>query len=58
MINIPIGLLTLLLGWLGINESADPDKAAFDPLGQLLSIIALGGITFALIEAGDKGWGR
>ncbi len=58
LINIPIGLLTLLLGWLGINESADPDKAAFDPLGQLLSIIALGGITFALIEAGDKGWGN
>lgn len=28
IINIPIGLLTLLLGWLGITESADPDKAA------------------------------
>ncbi|WP_369308574.1 MFS transporter [Providencia rettgeri] len=58
LMNIPIGLLTLLLGWIGIDESADADKAAFDPLGQLLSIVALGSVTFALIEAGDKGWGN
>lgn len=58
LINIPIGLLTLFLGFVGIDESADPDKAAFDPLGQLLSIVALGSVTFALIEAGDKGWGN
>lgn len=56
LINIPLGLLTLLLGWLGIDESADPEKAAFDPLGQILSILALGGMTFALIEAGEYGW--
>ncbi|MBP6080102.1 MAG: MFS transporter [Providencia sp.] len=58
LINIPIGCITLLVGWLGIKESSDPDKAAFDPIGQILSIFALGGITFALIEAGDKGWGN
>nr|WP_305849068.1 MFS transporter [Providencia sp. M-27] len=57
LINIPIGLLTFLLGWLGIQESSDPDKAALDPMGQALSIIALGGLTFALIEAGEQGWG-
>lgn len=57
LINIPIGLLTLLLGWLGIQESADPDKAALDPMGQALSIVALGGLTLALIEAGEQGWG-
>lgn len=56
LINIPLGVVTLVLGGLGISESADPDKAAFDPLGQLLSIIMLGGITFALIEAGEFGW--
>ncbi|MTC78618.1 MFS transporter [Providencia sp. wls1916] len=56
IINIPIGLLTLVLGVLGITESADPDKAALDPVGQLLSIVALGGITYGLIEAGDLGW--
>ncbi|WPA91593.1 MFS transporter [Providencia zhijiangensis] len=56
IINIPIGLLTLVLGGLGIMESADPDKAALDPVGQLLSIVALGGITYGLIEAGDLGW--
>lgn len=56
IINIPIGLLTLVLGWLGITESADPDKAALDPVGQLLNIVALGGLTYGLIEAGELGW--
>lgn len=56
LINIPLGVVTLVLGGLGISESADPDKAAFDPIGQLLSIIMLGAITFALIEAGQFGW--
>ncbi|WP_232004551.1 MFS transporter [Providencia rustigianii] len=41
---------------LGIKESADPDKAALDPLGQLLSVVALAGLTYGLIEAGDMGW--
>lgn len=56
LINIPLGIVTLVLGGLGISESADPDKAAFDPLGQILSIIMLGSITFGLIEAGEFGW--
>ncbi len=56
LINIPIGILTLLLGYYGIKESADPDKVSLDPIGQLLSIIGLGCLTFGLIEAGVSGW--
>lgn len=57
LINLPLGIVTLLLGWIGIDESADPEKAAFDPLGQCLSIVALAGVTYGLIEAGAQGWG-
>ena len=56
LINIPIGIITFLLGLYGLSESADPEKAAFDPAGQLLSIAALGSVTYGLIEAGSRGW--
>jgi MFS transporter, DHA2 family, methylenomycin A resistance protein len=56
LINLPIGLLTLGLGVFGITESADPDHAAFDPAGQLLSVVFLGALTYALIGAGHAGW--
>ncbi|WP_054311527.1 MFS transporter [Mesorhizobium sp. 1M-11] len=56
LINIPIGALTLALGLRGITESADPDHAALDPAGQALSIVFLGALTYALINAGHAGW--
>jgi MFS transporter, DHA2 family, methylenomycin A resistance protein len=56
LINLPLGLVTLGLGLFGIAESADPDHAAFDPVGQLLSVVFLGALTYALIGAGHAGW--
>jgi len=32
------------------------EHAAFDPLGQLLSVVWLGALTYALIAAGEGGW--
>ena len=56
LINVPLGMLTLALGRTGIEESADPDHAALDPAGQLLSVLTLGGLTIGLTEAGRSGW--
>ncbi|HVV94802.1 MAG TPA: MFS transporter [Hyphomicrobiales bacterium] len=56
LINLPLGALTLVLGWRGIPESADPAHAAFDPAGQTLSVIWLGALTYGFIAAGDNGW--
>lgn len=56
MINIPIGIVALVLGAIGLKESAHPDHAALDPIGQILSILWLGALTFGLISAGDQGW--
>ncbi|MBN2751341.1 MAG: MFS transporter [Rhodospirillaceae bacterium] len=57
LVNLPIGFVTVGLGLWGVQESANPDHAALDPAGQVLSIAFLGALTFALINAGHAGWG-
>ena len=56
LVNVPLGVGALLLGAYGIRESADPDHAAFDPAGQVLSVFWLGALTYGLIAAGERGW--
>ena len=53
-IQVPIGGLALLLGLWGIQEHKNPKEAALDPFGQLLSIIWLAALTYALIRLGHK----
>lgn len=55
LINLPVGAVALGLGLYGIDESADPDHAALDPAGQVLSVVFLGALTYAFIAAGG-GW--
>ena len=56
-INVPVALLALILMARYVPESRDPDAARrLDVLGALLSVIALGGITFGLIEASRLGF--
>ncbi|QSB45176.1 MFS transporter [Tsuneonella flava] len=56
LLNVPLGFAALILGSIGVSESADPDHTALDPAGQLLSITLLASLTFALTEAGRSGW--
>ncbi len=56
MVNVPIVIAGLILGYFLIPESKDPSHAALDPLGAVLSIGALGTILWAVIEAPSKGW--
>ncbi|MBN8753497.1 MULTISPECIES: MFS transporter [Variovorax] len=57
LINLPIGVLTVGLGLWGIRETAHPEHAALDPVGQVLSVLWLGALTYGLIVAGEHGWG-
>lgn len=57
LINLPVGALAIALGVWGIQESANPEHAAFDPAGQALSVVWLGALTYGLIAAGEHGWG-
>jgi EmrB/QacA subfamily drug resistance transporter len=55
-INVPVGLAALVLTTLFVPESRAPRPRRVDPLGQLLVIALLGTLTYAIIEAPDRGW--
>jgi len=55
-LNLPLGLVGALLTLLWVPRPAPADDGRqLDPLGQLWSILALTGVTGALIEAGPLG---
>ena len=39
-----------------LPNSSSPEKSNLDPLGSLLSLLAIGGIVFAIMEGPIKGW--
>src|SRR5689334_17833225 len=57
IVNVPIVIAGLVLGYFLVPESKDPSHAALDPVGAVLSIAALGSILWAVIEAPGHGWG-
>ena len=56
-VNVPIGLIVLLLGGRYLSESRNPQARSLDLPGQILSIVALAALTYALIEGQSQGWG-
>ncbi|MGI8701759.1 MAG: MFS transporter [Nocardioidaceae bacterium] len=53
LINLPIALVTVLIAVRWVPVTRDPQSAHhFDLLGAALGVMGLGGLTFALIEAG------
>lgn len=56
LINVPLCLLALVAGIPLIPDSRDPDHRPLDPLGSLLSVLALVALLFAIIEGPDLGW--
>ncbi|WP_326662415.1 MFS transporter [Streptomyces sp. NBC_00385] len=55
-VNLPIGIAALLLTSRYVPESRAPKARRPDPVGQLLVITLLGSLTYAIIEAPQKGW--
>lgn len=56
-INIPIGIAAIALTARYVPESRAARSRRFDPAGQLLVIALLAFLTFAIIQAPEKGWG-
>ena len=56
LINVPIALIALLLGFFLVPESRDPSGARLDLPGAVLSIGAVGALVYAIIEAPAAGW--
>ncbi len=55
-INIPIGLAALVLTARFVPESRAEHPRRFDALGQLLVVVMLATLTFAIIEGPRLGW--
>ena len=56
LINVPMAAAVLLISWFKVPESSDSAADhGLDYTGALLGVLALGGITFALIQWGASG---
>ncbi|WP_030680221.1 MFS transporter [Streptomyces sp. NRRL B-1347] len=55
-VNLPVGLAALFLTTRYVPESRAPKPRRPDPVGQLLVIVLLGALTYAIIEAPTAGW--
>ena len=55
-VNLPIGATALVLGHFFVPESKDTKAPRLDPIGALLSIVALGLLLFGIIEGPGEGW--
>ena len=56
-INVPIGILAIVLVARVVPESRAARPRRLDPVGQVLAMVFLATLTYAIIEAGDAGWG-
>jgi len=54
--NIPVGLAAIVLTAMLVPESRTPRPRRPDPVGQILVIVLLGALTYAIIEAPVAGW--
>ena len=55
-VNVPIGLLAILLTAIFVPESRAPRPRRLDPVGQVLVIVSLATLTYAIIEGPRHGW--
>lgn len=56
LVNVPIGLLAVVLTGRFVPESRASRPRRFDPVGQVLVIVWLATLVFAIIEGGRRGW--
>jgi EmrB/QacA subfamily drug resistance transporter len=56
LVNVPIVLAALLIGWRLIPESKDAKAPKSDPLGAVLSTAGLVTLVYGVIEAPAAGW--
>jgi EmrB/QacA subfamily drug resistance transporter len=56
LINIPVGLIGLLVAWLFLREEKQPNPGRLDVPGFLLASTGLAALLYALAEAGSRGF--
>ena len=53
---VPVGVVTIALALAFVPESRDPSVPALDKPGLVVSVAALGSLTWTIIEAPEHGW--
>jgi MFS transporter, DHA2 family, integral membrane protein len=56
LLNVLVVTVALVVGVFLVPHAADDHQPALDPLGALLSILGLGSLIYAIIEAPTHGW--
>ena len=56
LVNLPVGLAAIVLTALFVPESRAGHARRFDPIGQVLVIVALATLTYGIIEGPGNGW--
>ena len=56
-INVPIGIVAVILGTLMMHEFPHESKGKFDLLGFIFSIIGFGSLLYGFNEVSSLGWG-
>ena len=57
LVNVPIVIGALVAGAVLVPTSKDPNHGRLDPIGALMSVVALASLLYAIIEAPVNGWG-
>jgi EmrB/QacA subfamily drug resistance transporter len=55
-VNVPIGIATLLFGWMFLQEHREPPLGRFDVAGFLLASIGFSVVMYALTQGSVYGW--
>jgi EmrB/QacA subfamily drug resistance transporter len=56
LVNVPVGIIAILLTAAFVPESRAERPRRIDPVGQVLVVIALATLVYAIIEGGETGW--
>ncbi len=56
-INVPVGLAGMALAQRFVPESRAPHPRRVDPVGQVLVVVLLAALSYAIIEGPGAGWG-
>ncbi len=56
LVNIPIAAAAMVLTFMLITESRDPEAKPLDVPGALMSVVAVSSLVYAVIQGPDEGW--
>jgi EmrB/QacA subfamily drug resistance transporter len=57
LVNVPIGLIAMLIGWWKLPEIPGHEAPRPNPLDAVLVTGGIGALTFSIVKVNDWGWG-